>query len=278
MKRPSYATMRACHPETSPLGSITSAPASFPTWISFLSKASRRVRSPLLALMMIVNIPALAADIMEGNILGVHVEVRIAAVRELSGLHPGLRCSLRFPQRFLRMEDASDVAESAGGCGVGRGHQSRAQGRTRQLRQSARFPCSSQAGKRIGKKRVERLMRQEGIAGKKRKKFCVTTNSRHVDPIAPNIVQRHFDAPVPNAVWVTDVTYVWTHEGWLYLAAILDLCSRRVVGWATSANNDTRARARRIGAGERLQDAASRPGPSLRPRKRLRERATTVTR
>jgi putative transposase len=101
------------------------------------------------------------------------------------------------------------------------------------------FRSLRKRGKRIGKKRVERLMRQEGIAGKKRKKFCVTTDSRHADPIAPNIVQRHFDAPVPNAVWVTDVTYVWTHEGWLYLAAILDLCSRRVVGWATSANNDT---------------------------------------
>jgi transposase InsO family protein len=101
------------------------------------------------------------------------------------------------------------------------------------------FRALRKRGRRIGKKRVERLMRQEGIAGKKRKKFCVTTDSRHVDPIAPNIVQRHFDAPVPNAVWVTDVTYVWTHEGWLYLAAILDLCSRRVVGWATSANNDT---------------------------------------
>jgi putative transposase len=101
------------------------------------------------------------------------------------------------------------------------------------------FRALRKRGKRIGKKRIERLMRQEGIAGKKRKKFCVTTDSRHADPIAPNIVQRHFDAPVPNAVWVTDVTYVWTHEGWLYLAAILDLCSRRVVGWATSANNDT---------------------------------------
>jgi putative transposase len=101
------------------------------------------------------------------------------------------------------------------------------------------FRALRKRGKRVGKKRVERLMRQEGIAGKKRKKFCVTTDSRHVDPIAPNIVQRHFDSPVPNAVWVTDVTYVWTLEGWLYLAAILDLCSRRVVGWATSANNDT---------------------------------------
>jgi putative transposase len=94
-------------------------------------------------------------------------------------------------------------------------------------------------GKRVGKKRIERLMRREGIVGKKRKKFCVTTNSRHADPIAPNVLQRDFEAARPNEAWVTDVTYVWTHEGWLYLAAILDLCSRRIVGWATSANNDT---------------------------------------
>ena len=93
-------------------------------------------------------------------------------------------------------------------------------------------------GRRVGKKRVERLMRREGVAAKKRKKFCVTTDSRHADPIAPNILQRDFDVALPNVAWVTDVTYVPTHEGWLYLAAILDLCSRRVVGWAASANND----------------------------------------
>ena len=93
-------------------------------------------------------------------------------------------------------------------------------------------------GKRVGKKRVERLMRSEGIAAKKRKKFCVTTDSRHDDPIAPNLLARVFDVALPNTTWVTDVTYVPTHEGWLYLAAILDLYSRRVVGWATSSTND----------------------------------------
>jgi putative transposase len=93
-------------------------------------------------------------------------------------------------------------------------------------------------GKRVGKKRIERLMRREGIVAKKRKKFCITTDSRHEDPIAPNVLDRDFHVELPNATWVTDVTYVSTHEGWLYLAAILDLCSRRVVGWATSGNND----------------------------------------
>ena len=93
-------------------------------------------------------------------------------------------------------------------------------------------------GRHIGKKRVERLMQREGIVAKKRKKFCITTDSRHADPIAPNVLHRNFDVALPNAAWVTDVTYVPTHEGWLYLAAVLDLCSRRVVGWATSRNND----------------------------------------
>jgi putative transposase len=93
-------------------------------------------------------------------------------------------------------------------------------------------------GRRVGKKRVERLMRREGIVAKKRKKFCITTDSRHADPIAPNILHRDFAFALPNAAWVTDVTYVSTHEGWLYLAVILDLCSRRVVGWAASGNND----------------------------------------
>jgi transposase InsO family protein len=93
-------------------------------------------------------------------------------------------------------------------------------------------------GKRVGKKRIERLMRREGIAAKPRKKFCVTTDSRHEDPIAPNLLERAFHVAEPNTAWVTDVTYVPTHEGWLYLAAILDLYARRVVGWAMSRTND----------------------------------------
>ena len=93
-------------------------------------------------------------------------------------------------------------------------------------------------GRRVGKKRVERLMRREGIVCKRRKKFRITTDSKHADPIAPNVLNRDFTVALPNRVWVTDVTYVWTRQGWLYLAVILDLCSRRVVGWAASATND----------------------------------------
>jgi putative transposase len=93
-------------------------------------------------------------------------------------------------------------------------------------------------GWRVGKKRIERLMRQEGIAAKKKRRFRRTTDSNHPHPIAPNMLNRNFHVELPNTAWVTDVTYVWTYEGWLYLAAILDLFSRRVVGWAAGANND----------------------------------------
>jgi len=94
------------------------------------------------------------------------------------------------------------------------------------------------AGQRVGKKRVERIMRTEGLAAKRRRRFRRTTDSNHALSVAPNVLARSFSVPAPNRAWVTDVTYVWTLEGWLFLAAILDLCSRRVVGWATSATND----------------------------------------
>lgn len=91
----------------------------------------------------------------------------------------------------------------------------------------------------VGRKRVERLMRQEGLSARRRRRFRKTTDSKHDSPIAPNLLQRDFEASAPNEVWVTDVTCVWTQEGWLFLAVILDLYARRVVGWATSDTNDT---------------------------------------
>lgn len=93
-------------------------------------------------------------------------------------------------------------------------------------------------GVRVGRKRVERLMREGGIAARRKRRFRRTTDSKHPHPIAPNVLDRQFEVERPNTTWVTDVTYIWTAEGWLYLAAILDLCSRRVVGWAASATND----------------------------------------
>lgn len=84
----------------------------------------------------------------------------------------------------------------------------------------------------ISRKRVARLMREEGIEGQRKRRFRVTTDSRHSHPVAANVLQRNFTASAPNKVWVTDITYIWTREGWMYLAAILDLFSRRVVGWS----------------------------------------------
>lgn len=112
-------------------------------------------------------------------------------------------------------------------------------------------------GHRVGKKRVVRLMKREGIVAKRRKKFRVTTDSKHADPIAPNVLNREFDVALPNTAWVTDVTYVWTLQGWLYLAAILDLCSRRVVGWATSAHNDRQLALDALGCATKVRSPSS---------------------
>jgi transposase InsO family protein len=93
-------------------------------------------------------------------------------------------------------------------------------------------------GVRVGRKRVARLMRDKGLVARQKRRFRRTTDSKHTLPIASNVLAPQFEAKTPNEVWVTDVTYIGTDEGWLYLAAILDLCSRRVVGWAASATND----------------------------------------
>ena len=94
-------------------------------------------------------------------------------------------------------------------------------------------------GVRVGKKRIERLMRENGIQGRRKRRSRRTTDSRHGGPIAPNLLARKFRVSEPNRVWVTDVTAIATDEGWLYLAPMLDLHSRRVLAWAASESNDT---------------------------------------
>ena len=89
-------------------------------------------------------------------------------------------------------------------------------------------------GHRASRKRVARLMRQRGLAGRRRRRFRATTDSRHTLPVTGNVLDRQFAQPAPDVAWVTDITYIPTGEGWLYLAVILDLCSRLVVGWAVS--------------------------------------------
>ena len=90
-------------------------------------------------------------------------------------------------------------------------------------------------GIKCNHKRVERLMREHGIYAKTKKKFKVTTHSKHKRPIAKNLIKMDFTASEPNSVWTSDITYIWTREGWLYLAVFMDLYSRSIVGW--SMNN-----------------------------------------
>lgn len=96
-----------------------------------------------------------------------------------------------------------------------------------------------QQGLCCSRKRVARLMRQHGIHSRRRPKRRVrTTDSRHNRPVAPNLLKRDFSAEAPNEKWVGDILGIWTDEGWLYLAALLDTCSRFIVGWAMSVWRD----------------------------------------
>lgn len=97
---------------------------------------------------------------------------------------------------------------------------------------------SAEIGK-IGRYKVRRLMRQNGIICKQRRRYTVTTQSVHAYEVAKNHLNRNFYVAKPNSAWVADITYLWTSEGWLYIAAVLDLFSRRVVGWATADNMRT---------------------------------------
>lgn len=94
------------------------------------------------------------------------------------------------------------------------------------------------AGERVSQKRVARLMREDGLVGRRPVRRVRTTDATHPDPVAPNLLARRFAVPAVaglNQVWVGDITYLPTQEGWFYLAVLLDLKSRRVVGWATHA-------------------------------------------
>jgi putative transposase len=87
-------------------------------------------------------------------------------------------------------------------------------------------------GVKVGRVKVELLMRENNIIPKTVRKFKATTYSNHDYPVSPNILNRNFNVAAPNTAWVSDITYVATSEGWLYLAAIMDLYSGKIVGWA----------------------------------------------
>ena len=89
-------------------------------------------------------------------------------------------------------------------------------------------------GHQIGRYKVRRLMRDLGLKAKMRRRYKVTTDSAHSYPVAANILNRNFDVNEPNSVWAADISYIWTHKGWLYLAVVMDLYSRQIVGWAAN--------------------------------------------
>lgn len=88
----------------------------------------------------------------------------------------------------------------------------------------------------ISEKTVSRYMKEMGLHATPEQPFIVTTDSNHSNPVYPNLLDRQFDPDKPNRAWTTDVTYIWTSEGWLYLATVMDLYSRKIVGWNMSKN------------------------------------------
>jgi putative transposase len=90
-------------------------------------------------------------------------------------------------------------------------------------------------GEDVGRYQAATLMNKANVQVKQKKRFRITTESKHRYPVAPNLLDRQFNVDAPNTVWGGDITYLWTDEGWLYLAVIIDLFSRRVVGWSLSS-------------------------------------------
>ena len=94
-------------------------------------------------------------------------------------------------------------------------------------------------GRRVGRKRIEARMRALGLRGRPPKRFRRTTQANAAHTPAPNLLERRFNWDVPNRAWAGDITYVWTAEGWCYLAILVDLCTRAIVGWALGKHCDT---------------------------------------
>jgi len=109
----------------------------------------------------------------------------------------------------------------------------------------------------VGRFKVRRLMKQAGVSVEGRRRRPQTTESRHGYGVAPNLLERNFDVMAPNVAWCGDITYIWTAEGWLYTAVLVDLYSRKVVGWSMSDHVDTQlvADALEMALGRRQPDA-----------------------
>lgn len=113
------------------------------------------------------------------------------------------------------------------------------------------------SGYAVGRYRANRLMKKAGVTIKYKRRFKVTTSSKHKYPVAPNLLDRQFDVNRPDRAWTSDITYLWTKEGWLYLAIILDLYSRKVVGWSLSSRitSDLSIDALKMALGRRRPDS-----------------------
>jgi putative transposase len=88
-------------------------------------------------------------------------------------------------------------------------------------------------GLAVGRRRTARLMRENGLKARQKRRFRRTTGSHHAGPLVPNLLDQDFAATRPDEKWGSDISYIWTREGWLYLAVVIDLFARRVIGWAT---------------------------------------------
>jgi len=114
-------------------------------------------------------------------------------------------------------------------------------------------------GVACSRNRVGRLMRSQGLCGLRRRKFKATTNSRHSFPVASNLLARNFTASAPDQVWVSDITYLACEQGWEYLATVMDLYSRRIVGWAMQSTLERSLTLRAL----EMAIAQRRPAPGL---------------
>lgn len=114
-------------------------------------------------------------------------------------------------------------------------------------------------GQVVSRRRIGRLLKRAGLSCKTKRKFKVTTDSKHNKPVAPNRLKREFTVNRPNRCYVGDITYIWTHEGWLYLAVVIDLFSRQVVGWSMSS----RMRASLVNEALMMAIWARKPGKGL---------------
>ena len=127
-------------------------------------------------------------------------------------------------------------------------------------------------GSKVSKRRVERALRSMGLQGRLRRRWRVTTQANPAHPVVGNSLARDVSASRPNERWVTDISYVWTDEGWCYLAAIVDLFSRAVVGWASRHDALHQAAIGGFGDGDPALPAFDRTAASLGPRLPIHER------